>query len=149
MTKNPAGGVSSIILGKVVPVLSVNVVPESTCTQTLTTYRFMLPDFLTWLSFISLIRKPILLLYTMKIWFRNMPPANFPLPRERFNLNFQKHSTSLRKRKANHKIMIPQRPLYFCKGLSLGNYMCKIETFPINTNCSHIKKNCFNHSRLT
>lgn len=66
-------------------------------------------------------------------------------------IQFSKHSTSLRKRKGNYEIIIPQSLLYFCRGLSIGNYKCKIETLSINTNwhCSDLKKNYCNHARLT
>lgn len=75
--------------------------------------------------------------------------TKFPHAQKEIQSHFAKYSISLRKRKVNYKITIPQRPLYFCKGLRLGNYPCKSETFCINTNCSDLKKNYFSHSRLT
>lgn len=88
----------------------------------------------------------------MKIWYRNMPPdqTKFPVGWKEIQSHFLRYTTSLRKRKVNDET-IPQRPLYLCKGLSLGNYKCKIEIFlltPVIT-VQVSRKNYLNHSSLT
>lgn len=93
-------------------------------------YRCRFPDFSCLAKFYKPDKKINLLLYTIAIWYRNMPSDQIKFSLGWKEIQFSKHSTSLRKRRANYKIMIPQTHLYLCR----GNCKCKIETFSINTN---------------